>query len=273
MIDWFYLLAVQGILESLLQHHSSKASVILHAAFFMVQLSHLYLTTGKTIALTIWTFVGKVMSLFFNMLSRFVITSKEKASFNCLAAVTGHSDFGTQEKKICHCFYFFPFYLAWNDLNFLRIFVFWMLNFKPVFSLSSFTFIKRFLSTSSLSAIRVVSYAYLKLLIFLPEILIPTCDSFRLAFCIMYSAYKLNKQGNNIQPYHMPFSTLNQLVVPCLVLTVDSWPTYRIIRRQVRLSGIPISLIIFHSLLWSTQMLLHSQWSRIVFLEFSCFLH
>ena len=74
MIDWFYLLAVQGILESLLQHHSSKASVILHAAFFMVQLSHLYLTTGKTIALTIWTFVGKVMSLFFNTLSRFIIT-------------------------------------------------------------------------------------------------------------------------------------------------------------------------------------------------------
>ena len=72
MIDWFYLLAVQGILESLLQHHSSKASVILHAAFFMVQLSHLYLTTGKTIALTIWTFVGKVMLLLFNMLSRFV---------------------------------------------------------------------------------------------------------------------------------------------------------------------------------------------------------
>ena len=65
MIDWFYLLAVQGILESLLQHHSSKASVILHAAFFRVQLSHLYLTTGKTIALTIWTFVGTVMSLFF----------------------------------------------------------------------------------------------------------------------------------------------------------------------------------------------------------------
>ena len=72
-IDWFDLLAVQGTLKSILQHHSSKASIFLHSPFFMVQLSHLYMTTGKTIALTIWTFVGKVMSLLFNMLSRFVI--------------------------------------------------------------------------------------------------------------------------------------------------------------------------------------------------------
>ena len=73
-IDWFDLLAVQGTLKNLLQHHSSKASVLWHSAFFMVQLSHPYMTTGKTIALTIWTFVGKVMSLLFNILSRFVIT-------------------------------------------------------------------------------------------------------------------------------------------------------------------------------------------------------
>ena len=72
-IDWFDLLAVQGTLKSLLQHHSSKASILQHSAFFMVQLSHPYMTTGKTIALTIWTFVGKVISLLFNMLSRFVI--------------------------------------------------------------------------------------------------------------------------------------------------------------------------------------------------------
>ena len=71
-IDWFDLLAVQGALKSLLQHHSLKASVLWHSAFFMVQLSHLYMTAGKTIALTIWTFVGKVMSLLFNTLSRFV---------------------------------------------------------------------------------------------------------------------------------------------------------------------------------------------------------
>ena len=69
-IDWFDLLEVQGTLKSLLQHHSSKASILQHSAFFMIQLSHPYMTTGKTIALTRWTFVGKVMSLFFNILSR-----------------------------------------------------------------------------------------------------------------------------------------------------------------------------------------------------------
>ena len=74
MIDWFDLCAVQGTLKSLLQHHSSKAPVLQHSAFFMVQLSHPYMTTGKTIALTGQIFVGKVMSLLFSMLSRFVIT-------------------------------------------------------------------------------------------------------------------------------------------------------------------------------------------------------
>ena len=73
-MDWLDRLAVQGTLKSLLQHHSSKASVLQHSAFFVVQLSHLYMTTGKTIALTRWTFVGKVTSLLFNMLSRLVIT-------------------------------------------------------------------------------------------------------------------------------------------------------------------------------------------------------
>ena len=78
-MDWLDLLAVQGTLKSLLQHHSSKASILWHSAFFLVQLSHTYMTTGKTIALTRWTFVGKVMSLFFNMLSRLVITFLPKS--------------------------------------------------------------------------------------------------------------------------------------------------------------------------------------------------
>ena len=73
-IDWFHLLAVQGTLESLLQHHSSKASILQCSPFFTVQLSHPYMTTGKTIALTRWTFIGKLMSLLFNMLSRLFIT-------------------------------------------------------------------------------------------------------------------------------------------------------------------------------------------------------
>ena len=79
-MDWLDLLAVQGTLKSLLQHHSSKASIFRHSAFFTVELSHTYMTTGKTIALTRWTFVGKVMSLFFNMLSRLVITSFQGVS-------------------------------------------------------------------------------------------------------------------------------------------------------------------------------------------------
>ena len=73
-MDWLDLLAVQGTLKSLLQHHTSKASILQHSAFFMVQLSHPYMTPGKTIALTRWTFVGKVISLLFNMLSQLVIT-------------------------------------------------------------------------------------------------------------------------------------------------------------------------------------------------------
>ena len=79
-MDWLYLLAVQGTLKSLLQHHSSKASIFQHSAFFTVQLSHPYMTTGKTITLTRWTFVGKVMSLLFNMLSRLVITFLPRSS-------------------------------------------------------------------------------------------------------------------------------------------------------------------------------------------------
>ena len=114
------------------------------------------------------------------------------------------------------------------------IFVFWMLSFKPTFSLSSYTFIKRIISSSSLSAIRVVLSAYLRLLIFHPAILIPACVSSSLGFLIMYSEYKLNKQGDNIQPWCTPIPIWNQSVVPCLVLTVTSWPAYRFLRRQVK---------------------------------------
>ena len=128
------------------------------------------------------------------------------------------------------------------------ILVFWLLSFKPAFSLSSFTFIKRLFSSSSLSAIRVVSSVYLRLLIFLPVILIPACASSSLTFHMIYSAYKLNKQGDNIQSWHTPFPIWNQSVVPCPVLTVASWPAYRFLKRQVRWSGIPISWRIFHSL-------------------------
>ena len=99
--------------------------------------------------------------------------------------------------------------------------------------------------SSSLSTIRVVSSAYLRLLKFLPAILSPACASYSLSFHMMYSVYKLNKQGDNIQPWHTPFPIWNQSVVPCLVLTVASWPAYRFLRRQVSFSGVLISLRIF----------------------------
>ena len=135
----------------------------------------------------------------------------------------------------------------------IMILLFWMLSFKPNLLLSSFIFIKRLFSPSSLSAIRVVLSTYLRLLIFLPAVLTPACASSCPAFWMMYSAYKLNKQGNNTQPWRTPFPIWNLSVVPCLFLTVASWPPYRFLRRQVRWSGIPTSWRIFHSLLWATQ--------------------
>ena len=104
------------------------------------------------------------------------------------------------------------------------IFILYIVSFKPALSLSSFTLIKRLFISSLLSTIRIVSSSYLRLLIFLPEILLPACALSSLAFCMMYSAYKLNKQGDNVQPWCTPFPIWNQSVFPCLVLTVASWP-------------------------------------------------
>ena len=132
------------------------------------------------------------------------------------------------------------------------VLVFLILSLQPALSLSSFTLIKRLFS-SSLSAIRVVSSAHLRLLMFLPPILVPACNSPSPAFLMMCSVYRLNRQGDSRQPCCIPFLILNQSVVPYRVLTVASWPTYKCLRRQVRWSGIPISLRVFHSLLWSTQ--------------------
>ena len=111
-------------------------------------------------------------------------------------------------------------------------FFFWILSFKLAFSLSSFTFIKRLFSSTLLSTIRVVSSVYLRLLIFLPAIFLPACASSSPAFRMIYSAYKLNKQGDNIQLWRTPFPIWNQSVVPCPVLTVASWPEYRFLKKQ-----------------------------------------
>ena len=196
-MDLLDLLAVQGTLKSLLQHHSSKASILWRSVFFTVQLSHPYMTTGK--ALTRQTFVGKIMSLLFNMLSGLVIPFLPRSKHLLISCLQSPSALILEPPTIvCHCFHGWPIYLPWSDGTGAMILVFWMLSFKPTFSLSTFTFIKRLFSSSSLSAIRVVSSAYLSLLIFLLAILIPAWASFSPVFHMMYSAYKLNKQGDNI---------------------------------------------------------------------------
>ena len=104
-MDWLDLLAVQGTLKSHLQYHSSKASIFQHSAFFIVQLSHPYMTIGKIIALTRQIFVDKVMSLLLNMLSKLVITFLSRSKrLNIMAAITFCSEFGVQKNKVSHCF-------------------------------------------------------------------------------------------------------------------------------------------------------------------------
>ena len=154
------------------------------------------------------------------------------------------------------------------------IFMFWMLSFKPTFSLSSFTFIKRLFS-SLLSAVRVVSSAYLRLLMFLLTILIPVCASSSPVFLMMYSEYKLNKQGDNIQPWRTPFPVWNQFIVPCSVLTIVSWLAYRFLRRQVRWSGIPIPWRIFQFVVFYKVKVfsLVNKAELDVHLELSCFFY
>ena len=132
-----------------------------------------------------------------------------------------------------------------------------MLSFKPTFSHSSFTFFKRLFS-SLLSAIRVVSSAYLRLLMFLLAILIPAYASSSLAFCMMYSLQKLNKQGDNIQHWCTSFPIWNQSVVPCPILTVASWPAYSLASTNLGLSWVqffsqPVKifcLLLFEIIIW-----------------------
>ena len=187
-MDWLDLLVVQGPLKSLLQHHRSKVSILQQSAFFIVQLSHPHKTTGKTIALTRQTFVGKVMSLLFNMLSRLVITFLPRSKHLLISWLQSpfavilepqkikSATVSTVSPSICHEV------MGPNAM----ILVFWMLSFNPTFSLSSFTCIKRLFSSASLSAIRVVSSEYLRLLMFLPAILIPACASSSPAFLMIH---------------------------------------------------------------------------------------
>ena len=165
-IDWFDLLAVQRTLKSL-QYHNSKAWIFWCSAFFMVQLSHPYLTTGKTIALTRWTFVGKVMSLLFNMLSRFVkaflLRNKDLliSRLQSLSAVI----LEPKKRKSAALSTFSPSTCYEVMGPEALILVFQILSFNPAFSLSSFTLVKKLFSSSLLSAIGVVSSACLRLMI------------------------------------------------------------------------------------------------------------
>ena len=149
-----------------------------------------------------------------------------------------------------------------------------MLSFKPTFSLSSFTFIQRLFSYL-LSATWVASSAYLRLLIFLPAILIPACAYSSPPFLMMYFAYKLNKQGDNIKHWRTPFPIWKQSVIPCPVLTVASWPAYRFLKRQVRWSGISISFRIFQFIVVHTVkgFGVVNKAEIDVFMELSCFFH
>ena len=163
-----------------------------------------------------WTFVGKIIPLLFNILSRLVVSFLPRIKHLLISWQSQHLQWfwslpkiksvtvSTSSPSICH-------EVMGPDA---MILVFWMLSFKSTFSLSSFTF-KRLFCCSSHSAMRVVSFAYLRLLIFLPAIFIPACASSSPAFLITYSAYKLNKQGDNIQPWRTTFPIWNQSVVPC----------------------------------------------------------
>ena len=206
------------------------------------QLSHLHMRLEKPELWLDGPLLAKLMSLLFGMLSRLVITFLPRSKYVLILWLQSPSAviFGPKKIKsvtvsivspsICH---------EVMGLD-TMILVFWMFSFNPAFSLSSFTFIKKLFNSSSLSAIRVVSSAYLRLLIFLPTILIPACASSSLTFPMTYSACKLNKQGDSVQPWGTSFPIWNQSIVSCLLLTVASSPAYRFLRRQVRWPGIPI---------------------------------
>ena len=177
----------------------------------------------------------------FNTLSRFVIAFLSRSKHLIISWLQSPSTviLGSKKIKSVTVSIFTPSVCQEVLGLAAMILVFWMLSFKPAFFTLIFTFNKRFFSSSSLYAIRVVSFAYMRLLIFLPEIRIPACASSSLAFHMRYSAYNLNKQGDNIQPWCTPFLILDQSVLSCLVLTAASCPTDRFLRRQARWSEFP----------------------------------
>ena len=170
-----------------------------------------------------------------------------------MAAITIGSDFLSPEKQSQPLFPLFPHLFAmkwWDQMPWALFFECWDLSqlfHNPLWLSSRGSLVPlHFLP-------RVASSAYLRLLILLLEVLILPCNSSSLALCMTYTVHKLNRQSDNTQAWCTLFPILNQSVVPCPVLTVATWPAHRFLRRQVRWSGIPSSLRIFHSLLWSTR--------------------
>ena len=260
-IDWLDSIAVQATLMSLLHKHNSKASSSVLSFHYSPTLTSIH-DKWKNHSFDKTDLCRQSKVLPFNMLSTLVITFLPMSKHLLISWLQSQSTItlkppklkfvtaSTVSPSICH-------EVMGTDA---LILVFWILSFKPTFLLSCITFIKRLLSSSSLSAIRVVSSAYLRLLVFLLAVLILACASSSLPFLMVYSAYKLNKQHDNIENWHTLFQIWKQSVVPCPVLMVTSWPAYRFLRRQVRLSGIPISFRIFHRLLCFThQSLWHCQ--------------
>ena len=241
-IDWLDLLAVQGTLKSLLQHHSSKASVLWHSAFFIVQLSHPYMITGKTIALIRRTSVGKVMSLLFNMLFRLVIAFLPRNKHLLISWLQSPSAIILEPQKIksltvsivsppiCH-------EVMGPEA---MILVIWTLSFKSTFSLSSFTLIRRLFS-SSLSAVRVVSsgisiwgYWYFSPQSWFQLVLLPAqCFS----WCTLHISSISRVTIYRCDALLSRSGTSLLLHVQCCCFL----PCYRFLRRQVRWSGIRLS--------------------------------
>ena len=162
-MDWFYFLAVQGTLKSLLQHHNSKAPILWHSALFIVQLSQPYMTTGKNHSFAHVELVGKVMCLLFNTQSTFVIAFLPRSKCILISWLHSPSAVILEPKRIKSLFPFFPICLPWSDGTRCHDLSFWMLSFKSTFSLPSFTFIKKLFNSSLLSALRVMLSAYLRL--------------------------------------------------------------------------------------------------------------
>ena len=227
-VDWFDLLVVQGTFRSFLFYHSSKASILWHSAF-TVQLSQLYVTTGKATAFSVWTFVSTGMPLLFNTLSRFVTAVLPKRNHLLISWLQSQSAVILEPKrrKSVTTSTFSPSICYEVMRPDAVILVFLIFSFKLTLSLSSFTLTKRLLSSFSLSAIRVVPSVSLRLLMFL----LPTDSSLELIQpgTAHVSSTRLNKQGKRTEPCPTPFSILNQSVIPYRVhqiLPIQAFPLH-----------------------------------------------